>query len=125
MIAAKDLQRLIQFQVQARIWHWQSDQYSEHTAFGKLYSDLDGLVDGLIEGLMGRDREKPLFGSMQLVIEEYFSFDNSLAKMEEFVEFCKTDLMNSTDARTSPDVQNTIAGLIDTVNRVKYLGSLR
>lgn len=51
---------LIQFQQQLRIFHWQTDSYAAHEAFGGAYEDLDKLIDGFVEEYMGRfGRSKP------------------------------------------------------------------
>ena len=50
---------LIQFQQQLRIFHWQTDSYAQHRAFGSAYEELDDLIDTFVETFMG------IFGKSQ------------------------------------------------------------
>lgn len=51
---------LIQFQQQLRIFHWQTDIYASHEAFGDAYEGMDKLIDSFVEEYMGRfGRSKP------------------------------------------------------------------
>jgi DNA-binding ferritin-like protein len=51
---------LVQFQQQLRIFHWQTESYAAHKAFGEAYENLDELIDGFVEEYMGKfGRSKP------------------------------------------------------------------
>ena len=41
-------------QQQYRIFHWQTQSYSEHKAFGKIYKTLDENIDSFVETFMGK-----------------------------------------------------------------------
>jgi len=44
----------LSLQAQLRICHWQTKGHARHTAFGELYSELDGLIDEYVEQAMGK-----------------------------------------------------------------------
>lgn len=44
---------LIQFQQQLRIFHWQTQSYAQHKAFGEAYESFDDLIDTFVETFMG------------------------------------------------------------------------
>ncbi len=49
--------KLLELQVQFKIFHWQTYSFSQHEAFGELYDSLSGLVDSFVEtyqGIYGR-----------------------------------------------------------------------
>jgi DNA-binding ferritin-like protein len=45
---------LLTLQLQLRIYHWQTENYSQHKAFGKTYENLDSLIDSFMEEFMGK-----------------------------------------------------------------------
>jgi len=51
-------QTLLNFQTEIRLHHWGTQSYATHKALGKLYENLDGLIDTFTEayiGIYGRD----------------------------------------------------------------------
>jgi len=49
---------LMNFQIELRLHHWGTQSYAAHKALGKLYENLDGLIDTFTEvyiGIYGRD----------------------------------------------------------------------
>jgi len=45
---------LLELQNQLRIYHWQTDSYAAHQAFGNAYEDLNESIDSFIEEFMGK-----------------------------------------------------------------------
>jgi len=46
---------LIRIQEQLRIFHWQTESYAQHKAFGKAYEELGELIDQFVEVYMGKN----------------------------------------------------------------------
>lgn len=112
---------LVQFQQQLRIFHWQTDSYAQHKAFGSAYEELDDLVDTFVEtymGVFGRSKPTVVFqielkplSSLAVVNEILLSFEQYLRDMSlELKEY--TDLLNIRDS------------IIGEVNKLRYLLSL-
>jgi len=45
---------LLKIQNQLRIFHWQTQSYAQHKAFGKAYEELDALIDNFVEIFSGK-----------------------------------------------------------------------
>ena len=78
--------KLVYFQEQLHLLHWQTSSYAEHKALGKLYEYVQDFKDELMEKLMGYTGRKPMsikidaIGATQaaLVVSELMSFASSL-----------------------------------------------
>ena len=111
---------LVQFQQQLRIFHWQTDSYAQHKAFGKIYESLDGLVDSFVEKFMGTyGRSKP---TTTFVLElkplSQVNVDNTI---ENFVLYLK-DMDNEIPNNT--DLLNIRDEILGEIHQLKYLLSL-
>lgn len=51
--------KIITFELQLQLVHWQTSSYAEHKATGAAYEYLQGFRDGLTEKLMGYTGKKP------------------------------------------------------------------
>jgi hypothetical protein len=110
---------LIQFQQNLRLSHWQTDSYAEHQAFGKVYGELDVLIDGLVEAYMG------IFGRLKsnitfsIELNGYPGIDESIKSFLNFLN----ELRNHVESHS--DLQNMVDELIGTTNTLKYLLTLK
>lgn len=106
---------------QLRIFHWQSESYAQHKAFGKAYEDLNGLVDEFVEvysGKYGKPKAKLKYNiTLSNFDPDYIGFidssidflDNLTAELNELKD---SDLLNIRDEMKA------------VLNRLKYLLSL-
>ena len=44
----------LKIQQQLRIFHWQTESYAQHKAFGKAYEEFDDLIDTFVETYIGK-----------------------------------------------------------------------
>jgi hypothetical protein len=108
---------LIQFQQQLRIFHWQTDSYAKHKAYGTAYDALDDLIDSFIETYMGiNGRSKPNI-TFSLELESLQSSSVSNEVIEDFLKYLN-DLRNFVDQNT--DLQNIVDSISAEVNHLKY-----
>jgi hypothetical protein len=113
---------LVQFQQQLRIFHWQTDSFAEHKAFGKAYEDLDGLVDDFVETYMGRfGKIKPTitFNLILRSLESQNSVKESLEKFEEYLISMSEEISNETYLLNIRDE------MLALINKLRYLLTLR
>jgi hypothetical protein len=111
---------LIQFQQQMRIFHWQSDTYAQHEAFGRIYKNMDELIDTFIENYMGIFGKSKPTTQFSFVLEP-FTDENLIIVLDSFEEYLKemqyefdyTDLLNIRDS------------MLSELNTLKYLLTLR
>lgn len=112
----------ITLQEQLRIFHWQSDTYAQHKAFGKAYEALEGLIDTFVEvysGKYGKPKAKLKY-SLNLS-----NFDN------DYVEFIDSsisflDAFNADfDTHIDSDLLNIRDEMKSVLNQLKYLLTLK
>lgn len=112
---------LVQFQQQIRIFHWQTDSYSQHKAFGKTYENLDDLIDSFIETYMGiYGRSKPIT-TFQLTLKPL-----SPESLEQSIQDFSFYLKNMTkEIPDDSDLLNIRDSILGEVNHLVYLLSLK
>ena len=112
---------LIQFQQQLRIFHWQTDSYTQHKTFGKAYENLDELIDSFVEKFMGTfGRSKP---TTTFVLElKPLSNSNIDLSIQSFIDYLKqmdNEISNNTDLLNISDE------MLGEVHQLTYLLSLK
>lgn len=112
---------LVQFQQQLRIFHWQTDSYAQHKAFGKAYENLDELVDSFVEKYMGTfGRSKP---TTTFVLElKPLSISNVDLAIQHFIDYLK-DMNN--EISDNSDLLNIRDEILGEIHQLKYLLSLK
>jgi hypothetical protein len=113
---------LLQFQQQLRIFHWQTDSYSQHKAFGATYEELDELVDDFVETYMGTfGRSKPI-ASFDIRLEPLTGETVINSVIWDFVDYLK-DM--DIELSENTDLLNIRDEILGAVHKLKYLLSLR
>jgi len=62
--------KLLAARDQAHVFHWQTQSFAQHEAFGGFYEEFLTNVDALIESMMGI-KERPNFGEATITISNY------------------------------------------------------
>jgi hypothetical protein len=120
----KVLSPLVQFQQQLRVFHWQTDSYAQHKAFGKAYEALDGLIDSFMETFMGK------YGKLEAEGGKYDIELHNLkdAKVDtvlnEFLDYLDT-FNDELDEKKDTDLFNLRDEMKGEVNTLKYLLTLK
>lgn len=112
---------LVQFQQQLRIFHWQTDSYAKHKAFGSAYEELDDLVDTFVEtymGVFGRSKPTVTFQIELKPLSDMNVVDEVLKSFEIYLRDMSIELENYTDLL---NIRDSILG---EVNKLRYLLSL-
>lgn len=111
---------LIQFQQQLRIFHWQTESYAQHQAFGRIYESLDDLVDSFVETYMGKfGRAKP---TLTYHIELKSLNGNAVNDaIDGFIGY----LDDMSNENLSTDLLNIRDSILGEVHTLKYLLSLK
>lgn len=120
----KVLSPLVQFQQQLRIFHWQSETYVQHKAFGKAYEALDDLIDSFMETLMGKhgrlESEEGKY-TIELVNLKGADVDSVLNEFITFLDSLNEGLEDPADS----DLLNIRDEIKGEVNTLKYLLTLK
>lgn len=117
------IEQLLYLQLQAKIFHWQTTSFAQHSAFGKFYDSLTDLIDQLVETFQGKYKTRIEFNkSIQL---KNLSNVNVLEALDKAAEMLAEDF----DGVLDPNMKNTelqnIRDEIKTeINQLKYLLTL-
>lgn len=112
---------LIQFQQQMRIFHWQTDSFAQHKAFGKIYGALDDLVDSFVETYMGKfGRAKPTI-TYHIELKSLTGASVVDDVLNRFVEY----LVSMDGEVLSTDLLNIRDSILGEVHTLKYLLTLK
>ena len=114
---------LLAIRDQAHMFHWQTQSYEQHMAFGEFYEDFIGKMDELMENIMGKS-ERPAFVSGTITLAGY-----SDSEVIEFINTAKNvfDLQLPTVVPTegNSEIYNLVEEILSMLNKLQYLLSLK
>lgn len=116
--------KLLTYQNQIKILHWQTTSYSEHKSLDGLYSDLSGHIDEFIETFMGKNGRIVAQTNFNLTLQNY----NALAPMDlmnQMVAYLTIELPTMLDPKKDSDLLNIRDEILGSVNQTKYLLTLK
>jgi DNA-binding ferritin-like protein len=120
----KVLSPLVQFQQQLRVFHWQTESYAQHKAFGKTYEALEDLIDGFVENFMGKYGKLEAEGG-KYDIELHNLKDAKVdSVLNEFLDYLDT-FNDELDEKKDTDLLNIRDEIKGVVNTLKYLLTLK
>jgi hypothetical protein len=114
---------LVQIQTQFRMLHWQTNTLSSHKAFGKVYENLDDLIDTFVETCMGKHGRPNFSGGYQISGEDIDEMDLG-AFISQTCEFL-ISLTEIFDPSQDSDLLNVRDEMLAEINRLKYLLTLK
>lgn len=120
----KPIINLLKLQNQFRILHWQTESYAEHKAFGKAYDDLEGLIDELVEVYQGKHGRVKYNTPIELNLVNYDEI-SIMDVLEQFQEYLEVTFTAMVDPVKDTDLLNIRDTILSTINRVKYLLTLK
>lgn len=114
---------LIEIEQQLRILHWQTKSYARHQAFGELYSGLGDLIDQFAEVCMGKHGRFSVDNQRQINLVNI----NEMSAEEFLDDACKflVSLTGKLDARMDSDLLNIRDEMLASINKLKYLLTLK
>jgi hypothetical protein len=108
-------------QQQLRIFHWQTDSYAQHKAFGKAYKEFDDLIDTFVETYIGKYGK--VKAKLTYNIELDNLTDNYMTYIDDYITYL-ISLNNELDSSKDSDLLNIRDEMLAVLNRLKYLLSL-
>jgi DNA-binding ferritin-like protein len=112
----------VTLQEQLRVFHWQSETYGQHKAFGKAYDNLGDLIDQFVEVYSGK------YGKPKAKLKYSISLSNFEGEYSEFIDssIVFLDSLNAEfDGEKDSDLLNIRDEMKAELNRLKYLLTLR
>ena len=120
----KIILNLLKLVTQLRIFHWQTDSYAQHKAFGNAYESLSELIDRLVEVHQGK-YGKIVYGS-PAGLEISNSEDlNAQDILTEVAEYLITNFNEMHDSVKDSDCLNIRDEIVAELNKLKYLLTLK
>jgi DNA-binding ferritin-like protein len=119
---------------QIKIYHWQTNSFSEHKAFNMAYKRLEESIDEFIEvyqGIFGRVKaasgsfllELENLQTANLPTEEVPESQNLQEKIDQWIAYLKS-FNNDADLNDKSDLLNIRDEMLGTLNQLKYLITL-
>lgn len=112
---------LIKIQQQLRIFHWQSETYAQHKAFGEAYESLNDLIDDFIEAFMGRKGRIKAKITYNIELDNFT--ENHINYINDYISFLN-NLTNELDPEDT-DLLNIRDEMLQVLSKLKYLLTLK
>jgi hypothetical protein len=111
---------LLTIRNQVKLYHWQTKQFSRHTATDALTAALDTSIDAFVESYMGRYGRPKVSGSIKL-----HNFSESAAKtfVAKETKYLETDLPRKI-GKADTDLLNLRDEILAELTKVSYLFTL-
>jgi DNA-binding ferritin-like protein len=109
---------LLAMQNQFRMFHWQTESYAQHKAFGEAYEGLDELVDEFVEVYQGKNGIVVPGGGVKLKLENLDS--KPVDMIDVFVDYLTNDLPKELK-KEDTDLLNIRDEMLGLLNKTKYL----
>jgi hypothetical protein len=112
---------LLKITNQLRIFHWQSETFAEHKAYGKAYEVFSNLVDEFIEVYMGKNGRLKAKITYNIELDNYGEHNSTY--LNDFILF-----LTNIDKELTPqdtDLFNLRDEMLAVLNKLKYLLSLK
>jgi len=120
----KSVIKIMNFQQQMRILHWQTTSFARHNAYGGIYDSIDDLLDKFAEVCMGKYGRIELTDEIsELKIKNMKDFSIN-SYLNEFCDFL-VELTGEFDDEKDTDVLNIRDEILSEVNKLKYLLTLK
>jgi DNA-binding ferritin-like protein len=107
---------------QAHVYHWQTESFAQHKAFGKFYEEYLGLVDEIAENIMGV-KERPKIGKATIMLEDYS--DEAIKSYLENARKLFTDELRSIVDEQYSGIFNLADEITSLINKMQYLITLK
>ena len=122
----KELQQYIQdvihLQTQVKFFHWQTKIYAKHKALCKLYDTISDNIDEFAETAMGKYGRIAVDGLSYTFIN--VSDENVISVIDGGIDIC-TKITGALDAKVDTDLLNLRDELLGSLNKTKYLLTLK
>lgn len=115
----KAIHFLMQFEQQLRIFHWQTQSYARHKAYGDAYEQMGTFIDAFAESYMGKYGR---INAIPTVLKNMDSEDQIEGLLNSFIKGLDTfDAMFQNDA----DLLNLKDEILQLATKLKYLITLQ
>lgn len=107
---------------QFKVYHWQTQNYAEHEAFGNIYDSLTGLADNFMEVYMGKYGRPSFSGKLNIELSQYSDSPEKLIKA--YIKILSEDVTKSLE-ESDTDLMNIRDEMLAELNKLLYLLTLK
>ena len=118
----KYIKNLLTILNQIKIYHWQTESYAQHQAFGGAYDALSALIDQFIEVYMGKYGRIESSDGFKIELENYKNVSPS-DFADKYVDYLVNELPKSLE-ESDTDLFNIRDEMLAQLNKLKYLLTL-
>lgn len=117
--------KLLTYQNQVKIFHWQTTSYSEHASLGELYDSLSESIDEFVEVFMGKYGRIFAQNNFSLTLQNYNDV-SPLTILTEMSNFLSNDIPKQLpNSENNSDLLNIRDEILASVNKTLYLLTLK
>ena len=116
--------KLLTYQNQVKILHWQTTSYAEHKTLDGLYGNLSEQIDEFVETFMGKYGRIIAQTNFNLTLENYKNM-SPMSLILDMENYLINELPTMLDAKKDTDLLNIRDEILGSVNQTKYLLTLK
>jgi DNA-binding ferritin-like protein len=116
--------KLLTFQNQIKILHWQTTSFSEHKALDGIYEDLEASIDEFVEKFMGKYGRIVSKDSFNLSLLNYSAL-SPVDLMSQIESYLIEELPTMVDSAKDTDLLNVRDDMLGAVHQTQYLLTLK
>jgi len=116
--------RLLAIRDQAHVFHWQTNSFAQHEAFGEFYEDFLEGVDEMVEAIMGI-KGRPTFGEGASIIISDYSPENINRFFESAYPVFDNELSAICDSEVNEEIFDLARAILANIDKLKYLMTLK
>jgi DNA-binding ferritin-like protein len=116
--------RLLAIRDQSHVFHWQTDSFARHEAFGEFYEEFLENVDAMVEMIMGL-KGRPTFGEGASIMISDYSPENINSFFERIYPVFDNELKMICDSNMHEEIFDQARVIISQIDKLKYLLTLK
>ena len=116
--------RLLAIRDQAHAFHWQTDSFAQHEAFGEFYETFLTNIDAMVEMIMGL-KGRPTFGEGASIMISDYSAENINRFFERAYPVFDNELKMICDSNTHEEIFDQARVIVADIDKLKYLLTLK
>ena len=117
--------KVLQFQAQILLLHWQTTLFAEHIAFEKTLDSTSDNFDKLIEVIQGKYGRIFLGGIDSLVISDYGNLKLNMFILDTETFFTSEIFTCGIEKGRDAEIDNILQEIRGSIDRLKYLLTLK
>jgi DNA-binding ferritin-like protein len=115
--------KLLAARDQAHVFHWQTDSFARHEAFGEFYEEFLTNFDAMVEMIMGL-KGRPTFGEGASIMISDYSPENINRFFERIYPVFDNELKMICDSNIHEEIFDQARVIISQIDKLKYLLTL-